>query len=299
MNQEAKRRAVWVRDLIVRFCRESGENTLRLNHAEEAFQQPIVGFSSGDDPLYAFFQQDIGSFYWHPADVISMAYPDAIVQPYNVSIISYILPQTHKTRSEQRKEKEYPSKRWAHARKYGEQFNNHIRQYLVKALIKEGFPAVAPVLLPGWKQAESPLYGYASTWSERHTAYVSGLGTFGVSDGLITPLGKAIRAGSVVALMKLPPTRRIYSTHREFCLHHHSGKCLKCAQRCPAGAITEAGHNKVKCKQYIRKITAPRVEASLGFRVNACGLCQVGVPCESAIPIPEIRRKVTAEAASA
>ena len=37
----------------------------------------------------------------------------------------------------------------------------------------------------------------ASTWSERHVAYVSGLGTFGLSGGLITAKGQAVRLGSV------------------------------------------------------------------------------------------------------
>ena len=43
----------------------------------------------------------------------------------------------------------------------------------------------------------SEKYGMASCWSERHAAFVSGLGTFGLCDGLITPVGKAMRCGSV------------------------------------------------------------------------------------------------------
>jgi len=295
MNEERNHRAIWVRELIVRICRESEENSLRLGHKEEAFHSPIVGISSGNDPLYTFFQKDIGPFYWHPMDVISMAYPKAIVRPQDVAVISYVLPQTHQTRSEQRKQKKYPSKRWAHARKFGEQFNNRVRESLVAAIVEKGFPAVAPALLPGWKREQSTAYGYASTWSERHTAYVSGLGTFGISDGLITPAGKAIRVGSVVAVMDMSPTRRIYSTPMEYCLHQHSGKCLKCAQRCPAGAITAKGHDKVKCQRYIRKTTAPRLEKSLGFRINACGLCQTGVPCEAIIPVTGMRRQAMAQ----
>ena len=36
---------------------------------------------------------------------------------------------------------------------------------------------------------------------ETHAAHAAGLGTFGLCDGLITPIGKAIRVGSVVAKM--------------------------------------------------------------------------------------------------
>lgn len=57
--------------------------------------------------------------------------------------------------------------------------------------------------------------GYVSRWSERHVAYISGLGTFGLSDALITPLGKAMRCGSVVARVKIQPTARSYEKYND------------------------------------------------------------------------------------
>jgi epoxyqueuosine reductase QueG len=54
-------------------------------------------------------------------------------------------------------------------------------------------------------------YGYASSWSERHAAHAAGLGTFGLCDGLITPKGKAMRAGSVVAKIQVEPSIRFYN----------------------------------------------------------------------------------------
>jgi len=50
------------------------------------------------------------------------------------------------------------------------------------------------MLSPPFKRETSEKYGYASSWSERHIAYVAGLGTFGFCDDLITPVGKAMRA---------------------------------------------------------------------------------------------------------
>jgi hypothetical protein len=47
----------------------------------------------------------------------------------------------------------------------------------------------------------------------------------------------------------------------------------------------------VKCKAYIRGVTSPYVEQKLlGMPVNACGLCQVGVPCEKGIPAALLKR---------
>jgi epoxyqueuosine reductase QueG len=56
-------------------------------------------------------------------------------------------------------------------------------------------------------------------------------------------------------------------------------------QRCPAGAITAAGHDKVRCKAYIRQETMPFVKNRYGFEGKGCGLCQTRVPCESRIPV--------------
>ncbi|MDI3499784.1 MAG: epoxyqueuosine reductase, partial [Synergistaceae bacterium] len=106
-------------------------------------------------------------------------------------------------------------------------------------------------------------------------------------DGLITPLGKAMRVGSVVALMDLPPTPRPYSDHRQYCLFFSDGTCGKCIGRCPVGAITKEGHDKEKCYQHVHVTAAAYAKAKFGIDGLGCGLCQTGVPCESRIPTAE------------
>lgn len=156
---------------------------------------------------------------------------------------------------------------------------------MVSALEEKGIPVVAPQLSPLWERKKSDQYIFASTWSERHAAYASGLGTFGLCDGLITPYGKAMRTGSVVAAVRIPPTPRPYTHYRAYCLYFNKGVCKKCIPRCPAGALSQAGHDKIKCFNYIREITAPYVKSHYGFEGYGCGLCQTGVPCESKIPL--------------
>jgi epoxyqueuosine reductase QueG len=53
--------------------------------------------------------------------------------------------------------------------------------------------------------------------------------------------------------------------------------------KCPAGAITENGHDKQRCSDYV-DTTHAFVEEHYHFKGYGCGLCQVGVPCESRIP---------------
>jgi epoxyqueuosine reductase QueG len=111
------------------------------------------------------------------------------------------------------------------------------------------------------------------------------LGTFGLCDGLITPLGKAVRVGSVIARIRIPPTYRPYKGHHEYCLFYSRGLCKKCIARCPVGALSEAGHDKKKCRSHVRPVTEDYVKAHYGFDGYGCGLCQTGVPCESRIPL--------------
>lgn len=279
-----------ITEQICTWMNDPANNALEPGSALPAFSSPLVGYASGEDELFTFFKKDIGpEFYWTPAEAFSQAFPREQVQPDELSVIAWILPQTEPTRLAHRKAIDLPCIEWSKARHYGEKVNEELRRYVVNLLNTEGYQACAPVLLSGWSRALSKRYGFASSWSERHAAHACGLGTFGLSDGLITPVGKAGRVGSVVVRKRFPPTPRTYATYNEWCLFRSGGKCLACARRCPAGAISEAGHDKEKCKAYIRDVTAIHVEQhQLRFRVNSCGLCQTKVPCESRNPRVEI-----------
>ena len=143
--------------------------------------------------------------------------------------------------------------------------------------------------VPNWTIVKSERYSYASSWSERHVAHAAGLGTFGLCDGLITAKGKAMRTGSVVAKIALDPTPRPYADHHAYCLHYAKNTCGKCIDRCPARAITEAGHDKEKCRQHL-EMSRQHVKKTYLFEGYGCGLCQVGVPCEAMIPVKEARQ---------
>lgn len=142
------------------------------------------------------------------------------------------------------------------------------------------------MLSPLWAVRASERYGLASNWSERHVAFVSSLGTFGLCDGLITPVGKAIRLGSIIANICVQLTSRPYVDLHDYCFFYTKGICRKCIDRCPAGAITEKGRDKEECNNYIRSIVSPHNRSQYGLEGGDCGLCQSLVPCESKIPLP-------------
>jgi epoxyqueuosine reductase QueG len=273
-------------ELAIReFVENSPENSLKNIANERAFDTPVVGFSWGGDRLYQDFKTHVGPFHWTPEEVFELAFPGLKAKPEEISVISWVLPKTEFTRKDNRKQDVYPSERWARARIFGEQFNTELRKHVAEFLMKEGYEAVAPVLLPDWKIEQSERFTFSSRWSERHVAYASGLGTFGLCDGLITLRGKAVRLGSVAARIEIPSTPRPYGDHHEYCLFYSTGKCEKCVERCPVQAVSVTGHDKVKCRSHVRVGSGEHVKQHYGFDGYGCGLCQTGVPCEFRIPV--------------
>ncbi|MBU2498610.1 MAG: epoxyqueuosine reductase [Proteobacteria bacterium] len=274
----------WIRAVIRDFIMISPENTLKNEANDKAFDEVLVGFSRGDDPLYEAYKEHVGPFHWTPLEIFNQAFPGVDVGPGDLTVIAWVLPLSAITRADNRKETFYPSERWARGRIFGEEVNVKLRKHVVSSLMERGVEAVAPSLSPKWERTKSERFVFASTWSERHAAHASGLGTFGLCDGLITPVGKAMRVGSVVAHIKIPPTPRPYKDHRAYCLFFTQGICGKCIPRCPAGALSESGHDKLKCRHHVRPVSEEYVRAHYGFEGYGCGLCQTGVPCESKIP---------------
>jgi epoxyqueuosine reductase len=273
-----------IEKVINDFIRTSPENSLKNEAQEPAWDEALVGFSSGADPIYESYKEHVGPFHFTPEEIFNLTFPEAKATGEELTVISWILPQREITKADNRAEDFYPSERWVRARFPGEDFNILLRKHVVEELTRRGIPAVAPMLSPEWKIEVSPKYGLASRWSERHAAHASGLGTFGLCDGLITPRGKAHRVGTVVARLKVPPTPRPYEDHRAYCLFFTDGSCMACADRCPVGAISEEGHDKKICWDHAGGTCAKYVKEAFGFDGYGCGLCQTGVPCESGIP---------------
>jgi epoxyqueuosine reductase len=287
-KQNRRPSADWIQKLIEEFIATSPQNTIHDPAGEPAWDDALVGFASGADRIWQQYKEYVGPFHWTPWEVFSQHRPEANAGAEDLTVISWVLPQRESIRKSNRKAKKFPSEGWARIRVYGEEFNAALRRHIVDRLTQAGHPAVAPMLVSNWTVVKSERFSYASSWSERHAAHAAGLGTFGLCDGLITAKGKAMRVGSVVAKMRIAPTPRPYSDHRAYCLFFANGTCGKCIDRCPAKAISRKGHDKEKCRQHLLR-AREYVKRAYKFEGYGCGLCQVGVPCESGIPVREAR----------
>lgn len=242
------------------------------------FQQPLLCYGSAADPLFKRLKEKgvIGDHLMLPWEWL----------PGAETVISFFLPFTEEVRKSNRTDMSWPSEEWLHGYKEGQVFINNLGNVIKDKLIEAGYKSVVPSVdnrylaktgdhdKSAYKKYGAEVPAFSSNWSERHAAYICGMGTFGLSKGLITEKGIAGRFGSVITGLYIEPDERHYSGLYDYCT-----MCGACVRNCPAGAISpEKGKEHLSCSQFVNRVLekhSPRY---------GCGKCQVGVPCESRIP---------------
>ena len=255
-------------------------------YGEKIFDEPLVGFIKGDDPLLQQYKEIIGPHHFTPHEIMKYQAEKNGVEPpdaADLSVVSFTMPIIKETRADNRSEVKWPSERWAQTRRMGEMFSQVFVREIVSHLMENGVLAIAPDVTPMFNKKRYPKVGWASPWSHRHMAYAAGLGTFGMQDFLITRNGVAHRVGSFVVNLKLEPNHERPEDIHAWCLHKQGYKCLKCAKRCPVDAIDENGHDKDICYKHVRASTKHCINNYKIF-IYGCGLCATKVPCESGVP---------------
>ncbi len=164
------------------------------------FDRPLLGYACAGDPLFEAFLAPgvIGPHYRPPQAWLETAQ----------TVVSFFLPFSQAVRAQNRAAQSLPSQAWLYGRVEGQRFVEALSLRLLQALQEAGFEAVAPSLSPDFWTVSEPETpdgpAFTSNWSERHAAYACGLGTFGLSKGLITRHGMAGRFGSLVTSWQTP-----------------------------------------------------------------------------------------------
>ena len=68
--------ATWIESVILDFIEHSPKNTLQNQAQDKAFENPLVGFSRGDDPIFETFKEHVGLFHWTPPEIFSLTFPE-------------------------------------------------------------------------------------------------------------------------------------------------------------------------------------------------------------------------------
>ena len=237
------------------------------------YEDPVFGVSSADDPLFCEYKKSdvIGDNFLSPNEWL----------PGARSVVSFFLPFTERVCASNCADPENTSPEWLHARIEGQAFLNAFAKKIKEYFESNGAEACVPALDERFGIRFEPLaegdpegVHVNSKWSERHAAYVSGLGTFCLTRGLISSKGVAGRYGSIIVSESIQPDERPYKGIYDYCI-----RCGACIDKCPAKAISlEHGKNQQLCREWLddSKIRyTPRY---------GCGKCQAGVPCEHRIP---------------
>ena len=283
-----------IRNQLLKIYNETPGNIIDAEHADypevvnlKIYDEPLIGFGAADDALFEKYKEPgiVGPWYLGPGVWMISAQ----------TVISVFMPFSKRVKESNALMTEFGSPEWAYGRVEGQLFINACMAALAEWFKECGEEAVMPAgdprfftIVNGKKkgaaatsQSSSNFYPgadattFSSTWSERHAAFVCGLGTFGMSRGMITAKGIAGRFGSIIVSTKIEADVRPYKDIYEYCI-----KCGKCADRCPAKAFPVRGELKDHriCEPHVGKsaqILKPRY---------GCGLCQVGTPCQDGIP---------------
>ena len=85
---------------IIEFTRTSPVNRMPNEPDQVIFDDPLVRFADGDDPIFTEYKTIIDSIHMIPREALAQAYeknPSDL--PERISVISWILPFTEKTRN--------------------------------------------------------------------------------------------------------------------------------------------------------------------------------------------------------
>jgi epoxyqueuosine reductase QueG len=268
---------------------------------EKIFAAPLLGMARGDDPMFLNFKEVVHREHLTPAEMwVKSGLADEADLAGRVRVLSIVFPFHAGIREAAKAAKDMPPEIYCVARNLANGLKREVVTRIVAYFQEAGFKALAGMLSPAYEilAREAPRIG--STWSERHVAFAAGLGTFSLHEGLITEAGCNVRLASVLTDAPLEITPRRSDDPFANCLQHTTGKCGKCVNRCPGGALSLEGHDKIKCYLFGRVVDQamnPRVgrflkthrrvidgKEQITYPVG-CALCQFGVPCMDRNPV--------------
>ena len=152
-----------------------------------------MGIGSAEDALFTEYKKPevVGPWFLTPTEWMESAR----------TVVSLFFPFTEAVKKSNWTYTDGPSPLWLHGRIEGQEYLNGYMRRLKDRLEALGLEACVPGLdtrfvkivagrnFTGYADISEKTFG--SNWSERHAAYVCGLGTFGLSKGLITNKGMA------------------------------------------------------------------------------------------------------------
>ncbi len=227
------------------------------------WKEPILGFADSSDPIFEQLKEVAFEEHLTPYDILDSA----------KTVVAYFLPFEDFV-WESNIDRRTASIEWANAYVETNILIGQVNDDLIEWFKANGYKAAK---LPPEKNMDYE--NLKSVWSNRHVAYIAGVGKFGLNNMLITEKGCCGRLGNVVTSLKIEPTQR---TEKENCLFKYGNSCKICVDRCVNDALFIDNFDRFKC--YEMCLENKDIYRDLGD-ASICGKCLVGLPCSSKNPV--------------
>ncbi|MFW9987592.1 MAG: epoxyqueuosine reductase [Candidatus Odinarchaeota archaeon] len=251
-----------IRNLIISFI----EDHKNYSNYRTDWEEPIVGFADAKDPLFFELKEKIDKSHKLPTELLKKA----------KTVISYFIPFNKKIILSNTKGKR-ASKEWAIAYVETNKLMLKLNTLLRKELKKEAFDSVK---IPDELNFDEKKL--IASWSQKHIAYIAGLGKFGLHKMLITEKGCCGRLGSLITSAEIEPTKR---REQEYCLYFYNKSCSKCIENCIYDILDFKSFDRQKC--YNICLENAQIYSHLGI-ADVCGKCACGLPCSHTNPVKKI-----------
>lgn len=228
------------------------------------WKKPLIAFADAMDPLFLKLKEVANPEHLLAEDILKGA----------ETVITYFLPFDESV-SISNAEGRNSSTEWARAYVETNNLIHSLNDYLIKSIEKMDYKSAK--LNP---EINIDYEKLISVWSNRHVAYIAGLGTFGLNNMLITKNGCCGRLGNVVTNMKIESTKR---PDKEYCLFKYNGSCGYCVDKCVNDALFKDKFDRFKCFEMC--LENDNIHNGLGGEAQVCGKCLTVVPCSFKNPV--------------
>jgi epoxyqueuosine reductase QueG len=245
-------------NILQRLIDDFVKEYMKNDDVKTRWKKPLVAFADATDPLFHKLREVANPEHLLPEDILSEAR----------TVITYFLP-FEEFISESNIGSRNSSEIWARAYVETNRLISSTNDFLIDSIRDMGYNAskLNPKLNMDYEKL-------LSVWSNRHVAYIAGLGTFGLNNMLITKKGCCGRLGNVVTDLLIEPTER---PKTEYCLSKYNGSCTACVDNCVNDALFTDEFNRFKCYDMCKDNHGRY--STLGGEADVCGKCLVGIPC--------------------
>ncbi|CAB1244463.1 epoxyqueuosine reductase [Clostridium sp. WLY-B-L2] len=244
------------------------KNYSKEKNIQTKWEEPLIAYADAEDEMFYKLKSVVSQSHAMPRDFL----------PEAKTVAAYFIPFNKDVVKSNVEGKEC-SRKWAVSYIETNKLILDLNAFIVNKLQKLGYKSSS--IPPTYNFNNKKLI---SDWSQRHVAFIAGLGKFGLNNMLITDKGCCGRIGSFVTELEIQPTKR---QNQENCLYKYMNICKKCTDRCVNNALKVNYFDRNKC--YEMCLYNDNFYSDIEL-TDICGKCLVNVPCSIVNPVKKLTK---------